>query len=124
MKRIFFAIGVLLPVLMMLSITASAIDTPWLPLKPDSTTTTEEELKSDGETTDSSIESTDDSINSEVNILEEKNDTAAQPSDSEAIPDDENGKSGCGSVIGTYTVLIALVSVAIVCIQKARKVSL
>lgn len=124
MKRIFFTIGVLLPVLMILSITASAIDTPWLPLTPDSTTTTEEELKSDGETTDSSIGSTDDSINSEVNILEEKNNTATQPSDSENTSDEENGKSGCGSVIGIYTVLIALVSVATVCTQKARKVSL
>lgn len=46
--------------LMILSITASAIDTPWLPLTPDSTMTTEEELKSDGETTDSSIESAED----------------------------------------------------------------
>ena len=124
MKRIFFAIGVLLLVFTTLSVTTSAIDTPWLPLTPDNETTAGSEVTTDAEATDSSAEVKEESITPDENTPDEKNDTAVKSSDSENTSDEENGKSGCGIVIGICTVLIALVSVAMVCTIKARKVNL
>lgn len=104
-----------------LAVTTSAIDTPWLPLNPDGATTTQEEMKADGEKTDSSVESTKDSANTNIDISDEDDDIAAQPSDSENTSDEESDKSGCGSVIGMCTVLITSVSVAMVCTKKQER---
>ena len=124
MKKINFACSVLLLILVMLSITVSAIDTPWLPLNPDSEITTDEEVETDAETADSSTESKEESTIPNVNILNETNDATNQTLDSQKNSNEESKKTGCGSTIGMCTVLIVSVSVAMVCTQKARKENL
>lgn len=121
MKRIFFTIGVLLLVFTTLSVTTSAIDTPWLPLNPDNETTAGSEVTTDAEATDSSAEAKEESKIPDENTPDEKNDTAVKSSDSENTSDGESDKSGCGSTVGICTVLIASVSVSVLCTKKQER---
>lgn len=107
-----------------LSVTISAIDTPWLPLTPDGEMTTGKEEQTDAEKTDFLTESKEESTILDGNIPDENNDDAVQPSDSEKTSDEEIEKTGCGSVIGMCTMLITSVCAVMVCVQKARKENL
>ena len=102
-----------------LSVVVSAIDTPWLPIKPDSETT----------------EALPPSQNQESNATDADTDggraTDAMPSESESNAEAEGklvdseksvvtNSSGCGSVLGGYAVLAGCL-MASVCVVMARK---
>ena len=101
------------------SVVVSAIDTPWLPIKPDSETT----------------EALPPSQNQESNATDADTDggraTDAMPSESESNAEAEGNSvesennavtnsSGCGSVLGGYAVLACCLT-ASVCVVMARK---
>lgn len=128
MKKSILVISVIWLLCICFAISASAIDTPWIPISPDESTT--ESSSPTNEKTD-----TTDAENDEESVADTKNDEVTK---SEDLPAETDGKSdpnsresdsenselpmetGCGSTIVGCAVLVACL-VSSVCVIQMRK---
>ena len=104
------------------SVAVSAIDTPWLPIKPDSETT-ETLPPSQNEENNATDTDTDGSRETETSFPESEtqSNTEAERNDFvESEGEAETNSTGCGSALGGYAVLACCLT-ASVCVAKARK---
>ena len=101
-----------------LSVTAYAIDTPWLPIEPDGEKTeTSSPAKENADTTDAEKDSeriTDDSPSDTEGSIE------TDLKNSDVAAKELSVETGCGSMLGGYAVLACCLT-ALVCVIKPRK---
>ena len=116
MKKSAFVMIVALAICLCFSICASALDTPWIPIKPDTQATesvspsvSESDITSNenGDHTDTSVEGV-----SDTDSGIEKNDTTAEAT--------EKNASGCESALNESMGLVCILAVS-VCVIRSRK---
>ena len=102
-----------------LSVVVSAIDTPWLPIKPDSETT-EALPPSQNQESNATDADTDGGRATDAMLSESESNAEAEGNSVESEKSVVTNSSGCGSVLGGYAVL-ACCLMASVCVVMARK---
>ena len=128
MKKRALAITVIWLLCACFAMSAFAIDTPWIPIKPDGSTT---ESSSPTHENSDTIDAENGGGSSADVKNDEETETNAWPSDTEGSKETDpkhvdstdqelSKKTGCGSVLGGYAVLACCLT-ASVCVVKMRK---
>lgn len=124
MKKIFLALILLTVLFSVFSASVSAIDTPWIPVNPDSretesSTPSQEENKTDSEENIGDSATADTSKNSQSESVTATSTNAV--ADENSNTDASSKHSGCESVVNGYVVVLACCSAISICIIKSRK---
>ena len=128
MKKSILVISLMLLLCVCFAVSAFAIDTPWLPIKPDGGTT--ESSSPTNESTDTTdakkdVETTSNEKNSDMTATdvvpsETEGTTESELSSSDNATSELSTETGCGSTVGACAILMACLAASVVCYQNEK----